>query len=101
VAEDGFTKRHELITLRNGKQLEIQMVLCLKFTDNIMKIVIYPQYVFANLTSIFMNFRVKEENVTYHQVKLASLRASEKDKKVRESQPNINAYVNELTHLRT
>lgn len=83
VSADGFTKRNELITLRNGKQYEIQMVLCLKFTDNIMKIVIYPQYIFANLTSLFMNFRVKEENVTYHQVKLPSLRIDERDKKVR------------------
>jgi hypothetical protein len=59
-----------------------------------MKIKLHPQFVFVNLSSIPLQFRVKEEEVTYHQIKLRSLRVGEKDKKVKESSNNPNAYLN-------
>lgn len=66
-----------------------------------MKIIIFPQFIFANLTSMPINFKVKEDPVVYHQIKLPSLRMDEKHNKNRENQLNINAYVNELANLRT
>jgi hypothetical protein len=74
-------------------------VLGLSMSENIMKMVVFPQFVFANLTSLPLQFRVKEGEVTYHQIRLPSLRVDEHDKKNRESQPNV--YVNELTNLST
>ncbi len=63
-----------------------------------MKIKLHPQFVFANLTSVPLQFKVKEEEVTYHQIKIPSLRVEEKDKKLKESH-QVNAYLNELANL--
>lgn len=60
-----------LLCLNDGKK-EMQIILEINLTENILQIMLYPQCIFINMTSMDIEFNVHEEKYFYPTVKLSS-----------------------------
>lgn len=67
-----------LITLRNNRK-EMQLILKLEFSANILKIKIYPQFIIVNMSKEIITFKIKEDQITYPQITLSNLNLDFKD----------------------
>lgn len=88
-----FCSQTMLITLRNNRK-EMQLILKLEFSANILKLKVYPQFVILNMSKEIVTFRIKEDQITYPQITLPGLNPHEERPERERHAVHVNEYIN-------
>ena len=96
-----FCSQTMLVTLRNNRK-EMQLMLKLEFSANILKLKLYPQFIILNMSKEIITFRIKEDQITYPQITLSSLNLDfrdEAEQPEKERRARFLSHINEYINL--